>query len=129
MIDPRVYGSLSALAATQVAAGPFDHTGTILIATLWGPQPGQGFGSVMVPALASGATITLTVNETMVSGQSHIFGTIRQYDSAPAAGAQAGLTWNVTSITAGVSFVVTIRNVGSAATIATDYCFSYLCVN
>lgn len=118
------------LITTQTTAGPFDYTGTVLAPNIWGPQTGMGMGSVMLPALAGAATATVTVKETLINSNSYIFGTIHQSATAPAAGVAAFMIWHIESITAGVGFVLKIRNASAAtATIITDYAFDYMIVN
>lgn len=117
------------LVNVHATGGPFDYTGTLLATTQFSSQRSQGIGSVMLPALTNGTTTTVTILETQVTGQSIIMGAIRRQSTTPAAGAIATIIWEVTSQTAGTGFVISIRNAGTAATIATDYAFDYKVTN
>lgn len=97
--------------------------------TVAGNVANQGIGTNALPAVTNGTTTTQVVNNTLVTAASIILCQVRRGTTTPAAGALASLIVEVTSIVAGTSFTVTIRNVGTAATLSTDYQLWYMVLN
>lgn len=86
----------------------------------------QGIGTVALPAIAAGATGEVTINDSTIDSTSMVFCQVTRNKSAgftvPAAGAIAGLVADVKAIsTSQPNITIELRNVGSAATLATDY--------
>jgi hypothetical protein len=81
----------------------------------------QAFGMVAAPALASGATGTVTWTNSLINANSIIsVRGCRRGTTTPAAGALAALIVNSQAPGAG-TVVLDVRNAGTAATLATDY--------
>lgn len=80
----------------------------------------QFAGSVAIPAITNGATGTVTLTNNKIKATSIILTQIRRGTTTPAAGATNFLVVESATPTAG-SCVFTVRNLGSAATLSTDY--------
>jgi len=88
----------------------------------------QGIGTVALPALAAGATGTVTITDSLITFLSIVLLTVKRGTTTPAAGALAAITVSGQQPSSG-SVVVDIRNNGSVATLATDYVLHYLATN
>lgn len=80
----------------------------------------QFTGSLALPAIANGATGTATLTNSKIKASSIILTQVRRGTTTPAAGAINFLVVESATPTAG-SVVFTVRNLGSAATLSTDY--------
>lgn len=88
----------------------------------------QGVGTVTVPALSAGATGNLTITNSLIATTSLIFLTLRRGTTTPGAGAVATVLCQARAPGSG-SVVVDVTNLGSAATLSTDYELWFLIVN
>jgi hypothetical protein len=80
----------------------------------------QVMGSVAIPAITNGVTGTVTLTNAKIKATSIIMVQVRRGTTTPAAGATTFLVIESATPTAG-SCVFTVRNLGSAATLSTDY--------
>lgn len=87
-----------------------------------------GAGAVAVPAIANGATGTVTINDTNITVNSMFDFTFGRGTTTAAAGAIAALVAQARPPTQG-QVVVDIRNAGAAATLSTDYVLWYAVIN
>lgn len=87
-----------------------------------------GAGAVAVPAIANGATGTVTINDTNITVNSMFDFTFGRGTTTAAAGAIAALVPQCRPPTAG-QVVIDVRNAGSAATLSTDYVLWYTVTN
>jgi hypothetical protein len=96
--------------------------------TVAGNQGNQYVGTVAIGAVTNGATATVTVTNSKIKASSIILTQIRRGTTTPAAGATTFLVVEAATPTAG-QCVFTVRNLGSAATLSTDYQLWYHIVN
>jgi len=98
--------------------------------TVVGNVGNQGIGTVALPALAAGAAgaATVTITDSLITTTSIVLVTVRRGTTAPAAGAVATILASVEAPAAG-SVVVDVVNLGTAATLATDYVLHYVALN
>jgi|GEM_PF-3444853 len=88
----------------------------------------QGVGTGALPALAAGATGTITITNSLITTLSLIFCQVKIGTTTAAAGAVATVLTQLRAPAAG-SCVVDVTNLGSAAMLATDYVLHYWVVN
>ncbi len=84
----------------------------------------RGRGAVQVPAMAAGATSTITINDSRITPSSRITTELVRGTTAPAAGATASVDTLVRTPTVG-QVIIDVRNDGSAAVLNTDYVLLY----
>lgn len=80
----------------------------------------QRVGAVTLPALAAAATSTVTISNSLITAQSYVQLTVKRGTTTAGAGAVATVVLAGRIPTAG-SLVVDVTNLGSAATLSTDY--------
>ena len=86
--------------------------------------PNKGRGTLAIPALAAGATTDVTITDTMIRPTTALGVYCGPGTTVPAAGAKGGLNANTLSVAPGTA-IVTVRNVGTAASLATDFVLWY----
>lgn len=88
----------------------------------------QAIGVVALPALNAGATGTVTITNARITTISHVFLTVKRGTTTAGAGA-VGTVVVAGRLPGSGSLVVDVTNLGSAATLSTDYDVQFLICN
>lgn len=98
------------------------------VSTLASTVANQTVGTVGIGALAAGATGTVTITNSLIAATSFVFCVVAKQTTVAGAGAVATVLCAPRIPGAG-SCVVDVTNLGSAATLSTDYQIWYLVIN
>lgn len=96
--------------------------------TVAGNTGNRSCGTTALPALAAGATGTFTITDSFITALSLIWLQVKIGTTTAGAGAVATVLTSLRAPAAG-SVVVDVTNLGSVATLSTDYVVHYWVVN